>query len=133
MKLFLLLLLPLLAFQLKAQDKYLGAYHDYHGGYLTINADSTFNYTWHFDTEGSWSNGTWRIINDTIFFNTIPVYDTAKLDTYFNQISQLAPDKLYYRKDKLFGINKNGKLIKGKIKGFGTKKQYPAYYIRQRK
>jgi hypothetical protein len=55
-----------------------GPYHDYFGSDIEINADSTFKYTWAFDLASSWSKGTWTVTNDTVYFKTIPIYDTLR-------------------------------------------------------
>lgn len=141
--------------------KLVGKYQDYFGNNIEIRSDSTFSYSWHFDLEASWSKGTWSIKNDTVYFKTIPINDTLryknndgkfvdslvlsdeekpKLITTPNTIGMLSsggqnrqpcPDKLFYRKDKLFDINKDGKLITKKIRGFWSKKKWDPWYFKQ--
>ena len=41
-----------------------------------------------------------------------------------------APEKLFFRKNRLYGIYKNGKLSKGKVQSIITQKKYPAYFIK---
>jgi hypothetical protein len=41
------------------------------------------------------------------------------------------PSKLYYRKDRLYNINKNGKLIIHKVKGIWTNKKYDPWYFKK--
>ena len=43
------------------------------------------------------------------------------------------PEKLFYRNDRLYSINKKGELIKKKVEGFGTKKMYVPWYIKKNK
>jgi len=45
---------------------------------MDINPDATFKYSWHFDLQGSWTKGTWRVNNDTVYFHMIPIYDTIR-------------------------------------------------------
>jgi len=66
---------------LNAQNKVAGHYSNYFGGSLNIAPDSTFKYSWHFDLQGSWTKGKWRITKDTVYFDMIPVYDTVSYAT----------------------------------------------------
>ena len=49
--------------------------------------------------------------------------------TSYGQNRHSFPNKLFYKKNKLFYIS-NGKLVKGRTKGFWTHKKYPTWYIR---
>jgi len=140
--------------------KLLGKYQDYFGSNIEIRSDSTFTYYWHFDLGASWSKGTWSVKNDTVYLKTILLYDTLrynnndgksvdslvlsdeekpKLMTSPNIIGMLSsggqnrqpcPDKLFYQKDKLFDIGKDGKLITKKIRGFWSKKKWDPWYFK---
>jgi len=141
-----------------AQTKIVGHYHDYFSSNIYFNADSTFKYTWNADMLSSWTKGTWSLHNDTIFLKMIPVYDTLRSadkneiisdrlilsedeqpDLLIQKTSDLpnpsgqnfepAPDKLFYRKGKLYLV-KNGDLLKPKIRMFWTKRKLPPYYVR---
>ncbi|MEM6261966.1 MAG: hypothetical protein AAGI38_05625 [Bacteroidota bacterium] len=137
-----------------------GNYYDYFGHKLELKADSTFKHTWHFDLISSWTTGTWRIQNDTLFLETVLIYDTLKIDRngmeldtfilssdetsevikwdeYF--ISQLStggqnrspiPNKLYLRKKRLYLMDEKGKLITKRSRGFWSGKKFPPYYVR---
>ena len=65
-----------------AKKSVCGTYRDYFGSSFRLNADSTFKYEWHFDTQGDWNCGRWRMKSDTLFLVTIPIYDT--LEVYEN-------------------------------------------------
>ena len=153
-----------------AQNIKVGEYSNYFGSSLKLNSNFTFNYTWHFDLESSWTNGTWSISKDTIYLKTILVFDTlrflndqgyplkdslilsdnsngqfkivgSKTKAFmFSELSsggqnrRTSPDKLFYKNKRLYGIDKNGKLIKKKNKDFWTNKYYnPWYFIRESK
>lgn len=56
-----------------------GSYFNSFGSRITLNADSTFKYKWNIDLASSWNTGKWQIMNDTIYFNPVIVYDTLKI------------------------------------------------------
>ena len=106
--------------------------------------------------QGSWTKGQWSIKGDTIFFYMIPVYDTVlikkvdgslidslrlsldslpsreelKTDVLYagGQNYRPHPDKLFFKKGRLHGINADRSLRKRKVKGFGTNKKVPTWY-----
>ena len=86
---FFLLMLPTL--RLNAQNKFAGYYEDYFGHSIKINDDSTFQYRWNFDLASSWSNGTWKVIDQTIYFTFVPVFDTL---TYKDEKRNIIIDTL---------------------------------------
>jgi hypothetical protein len=128
-------------------NRLIGKYADYSGDKIELKGDSTFYYSWRFDLMSSWSKGTWNIKNDTIYFKTIPVYDTIrykrqngdiidslvlsddstpKLIVKTKDIESFSsggqsyhpcPFKLFYKHEKLFTLKKNGKLLRRKIRG----------------
>lgn len=142
-----------------AQDKIVGQYRDYFGSRLQLNADSTFKYTWHFDLSASWTKGTWTVENDTVYFHMLPTYDTisntnngSAVDNLVlsdNEISERLtqqqyegqglssggqnkipnPEKLFYKKDRLYGIN-NGRLYTQRHKAIWTKKKFPPWFFK---
>lgn len=137
------------------QNRYIGEWNDYFGDSFDIKSDSTFKFVWRFDLIGQWANGTWTINNDTIYFKFVPVYDTIKYSNSFalelsddetpsvsvpTHIAKLSsggqdtarmPKSLFYYDDKLFTLNKNGKLIKKKHRGWHGK--WHLWYIPRNK
>jgi hypothetical protein len=136
-----------------------GEYYNSFGSKLKINTDSTFLYNWSFDTASSWSEGKWRLKNDTIYFEIIPVFDTLRInhqkDTLLlsvNQKPELITDpsitifeslssggqnktkmssKLYFDGEKLIEIKKNGKLDNRKLKAFWQNEKYNTWFIKK--
>lgn len=137
-----------------------GEYYNHFGNKLKINSDKTFLYTWHFDLASSWSKGKWKIKNDTIYFDVIPVYDTLRrpnlkdsLVLSIDQKPQLITDmsivfigalssggqnrenmssKLYFDGEKLIEIKKNGKLDNRKLKAFWENKKYNTWFVKSK-
>ncbi len=62
-----------------------GKYCDYFDSHLSLNTDSTWDYSYHFDLTSSWSYGRWKINNDTVFLINTPIYDTVR---YFDSINK---------------------------------------------
>ncbi len=143
---------------LYAQSNLTGRYRDYFGSRILLNSDNTFKYTWHFDMQSSWTTGTWTVMNDTVVFHMIPVYDTlqhtnqnnfvvdtlilspderveriSSVDTRillsYGQNSYSHPGKLFFRKGRLYKIS-NGRLVKKKQKGFWTGKKWIPWYFK---
>ena len=79
------------------QESVVGEYYNYFGSNLKINADSTFKYTWRFDLASSWTKGKWKVKNDTIFLEVIPVYDTLK---YYSGGGKVLRDSLLLSLDE---------------------------------
>jgi hypothetical protein len=75
-KIFLIAAVLFFISEANAQSKYVGHYRDFGGHSIDINTDSTFEFTWRFDLQGSWTKGKWSVHKDTIYFTMIPVYDT---------------------------------------------------------
>jgi hypothetical protein len=143
---------------LNAQSIVAGHYRNYFGGSLNIVPDSTFKYSWHFDLQGSWTNGKWRMIKDTVYFTMIPVYDTIthaikngeivdslvlsldeipkrttiNLNVLYSggQNIQPYPTKLLYRKNRLYEIDKHGKLDKKWGKNLWSKRKWPPWFTK---
>ena len=63
----------------RAQDNIYGRYKTYFGDEMTLKPDKTFIYTFHFDLDGSWTAGTYRMENDTIFFKEVPTFNTIQV------------------------------------------------------
>lgn len=153
----------LLSFHSYSQGTISGRYIDNFGSTLSLNTDSSFKYTWHFDLSISWTKGKWSFSNDTIYLIATSIIDTIQytnesgetIDTLLlstdetpsriviktrnefpwylgsskTQNSQPYPDKLFYKKDRLYEI-KDGKLIKKKQRGFWTKKKFAPWYYK---
>jgi len=158
MKILMATILLSLSVSLFAQKQMVGRYRNYFGNRIQINADNTFEYTWHADLSASWTKGTWTVKNDTVSFHIIPIYDTINYrtknglpgdtlilssDTIPERLTQeqlsgrglssggqnyiACPNKLYYKRNKLYNIN-YGKLSKKKIKGWTNKRWAPWFF-----
>jgi len=145
----------------EAQNRIEGKYNDYFGYTVEINIDSTFDFNWRFDLFAYWCTGKWTIINDTIYFDKIPVYDTLLIvnkngqpddslilsndkkpglittsEMAINSISSGGQDLLKFP-GKLFYRNNrlyqiwNGKVVKKKVRGFWTNKKYPPWFVKE--
>lgn len=138
-----------------------GEYYDHFGNRLKINSDSTFIHKWNFDLASSWTKGKWNVKHDTIYFTTIPIFDTLRLSekkdslilslteiptlrTYPNAIlPQLLSSggqnrreidmKLYFKSDKLYRIDSLGMLITQKVTGFSSQEKYNTWFIKKQK
>ncbi|HEY5408902.1 MAG TPA: hypothetical protein VIJ92_17560 [Ginsengibacter sp.] len=160
MKILTIIFLLTLSFSLVAQHKIVGHYRDYFGDRIQLNADSTFEYTWHFDLSASWTKGTWSLKKDTLYFQMLPIYDTIsyknndgtsadKLILSLNDTSErLTPEQyagmglpsggqnFQSYPDKLFfkkgRLYKtyNGRLFVKKQKGFWTKKKWSPWFFK---
>jgi hypothetical protein len=159
--LFFLLILNIPAIAQIKSDKLIGNYQDHFGSSLEIKSDSTFRYTQHFDLSGSWSKGKWYRKKDTIFFKTIIVYDTLRyiglngqrVDSLIKSDDEIpkviknhptnvlhsggqnfysGPEKLYYKNERLFGIDKQNRLIRKRFRGFWTKKKFPTWFFKEK-
>lgn len=82
---------------LLAQNEKSGSYKDHFGSELILNKDFSFDYKWHFDLVHSWTNGTWNIINDTIYLTAIPIFDTLR---YIDSANKILSDSLILSIDK---------------------------------
>jgi hypothetical protein len=142
-----------------------GKYHNFFSSELTLNPDSTYYYSYHFDLSSSWSSGKWAINSDTVYFTNIPIFDTVNyndsignfkpssgdsLILSMDQISERIssgsaitslicsggqnrspnPVKLFYKKEKLFEVGLNGKLITKRIYCPFRQKKFKPYYIK---
>tara|TARA_B000000441_G_C21669352_1_gene306341 strand:+ start:170 stop:664 length:495 start_codon:yes stop_codon:yes gene_type:complete len=157
MKKILGIILIVISGQLTGQS-IVGNYRDYFGNELYLKPDSTFKHTWRFDLTSSWTSGKWFLNNDTLFLKKVLVYDTLVLDETSPKLDSLVlspdevsgiitileydlsegssggqnrqpiPEKLYFKNEKLYSIDKDGKLITKNLKGFWTDKKYPPFY-----
>jgi hypothetical protein len=142
---------------LNAQNKIVGIYADFFGRNLELKTDSTFDYSYRFDLHATWTQGVWSLKNDTIYFKWIPVYDTILVgsssgeykDSLILSLNRTAerieppdphvlysggqnfypyPKKLFYHRNRLYGISQEGQLNKNKTRGIWTKKKFPPWY-----
>lgn len=96
MKLVLIIFTLIINIQTYGQ-KNTGKFQNYFGSNLAINGDSTFKYTWRFDLMSSWTNGIWRISNDTIYLQAISVFDTLR---YEDKERNIISDSLVFSLDE---------------------------------
>ena len=61
------------------QNNIVGIYNNHFGEKIELKFDSTFVHTNRFDLSSSWTNGKWKIFNDTIYLKTILVLDTLQI------------------------------------------------------
>ena len=143
-----------------AQSGLYGRYLDELGSELTLNPDSTFAYTYHFDMIGSWTIGTYRVVNDTIFFEEVPVFDTLQIKNSADQKDSLVlsddrepkritmdhfinrpllsgaqgrfphPNLLIWRKNKLYTVDQKGKIKTRKTRYPAKGKKYKSWYVK---
>ena len=104
-----------------AQDKFFVKYIDYFGCSIELKSDSTFKFTWRFDTSGSWTIGSWINKNDTICFTAKPVYDTLM---EFDQNTNKQIEKLVLSSDEKSNKIPSGKLLINSICS-GGQNRYP--------
>lgn len=146
-----------------AQSKYAGEYYNKFSSNLKLNPDSTFEHTWRFDLSSSWTAGTWKVSNDTIYLNIMPVYDTVLVKNGDSMVDSLVlsldgkselipieesvigvitsggqnrypiPDKLYYSRKRLIEVDEDGRLKKKKEKNIWGKKLLPWYIKKEEK
>ncbi len=129
------ILLIITSFQ---QNKIIGKYRDNFGSEFIFKSDSTYEYNASVHFMGFWSKGKWKVSNDTIYFTAIPSYDTLRIagkkDSLIlamakkphlisaNSIKEIEwplssgtqsiySGKFFFRGDRLYEINNNGKLI----------------------
>lgn len=135
-----------------------GLYADFFGERITLHADGNFDHEWHFDMASSWTKGTWRISNDTIYLTTVLVLDTLtksnKLDSMVLSMNKTSeridemtfisslisgggqnrvkpPSRLYYHKKKLYLLKPDGRPDTSKKRGHWSGKMYPTWYVKQ--
>lgn len=79
-----------------------------------------------------------RIINQTVVQSVDENANLISAEEYIKTRSNTPekypreiPLKLLFRKNKLYNLNKDGKPIKKKYKGFGTRKKYGSWYVKK--
>lgn len=141
-----------------AQDL-VGKYKAYYGHTLALREDSTFRYEWNFDLASSWSVGRWSVSKGIVNLHIKNVFDTLardgqpdslvlSMDEKSDRICSVEfgsslisgggqgrtmeriPDRLVVRGERLYPIDKAGKIIRRKESGIWNKKKRPIYYFR---
>jgi len=112
---------------------------------IELLPDSTFEYEFSGDLFYDRAKGKYKVHNDTIYFEyysekidttTVTYIDSTgkvfkyKMPPMSNYAKHLRPNKLYYRKRKLFAINSDEELP---IKNDNVKGQTRRYYLIRRK
>ena len=126
---------------------------------MHIRPDSTFLYSRYFHLHSSWTKGRWFVVNDTVFFKMVPIYDTqinVRPDGSFSKSSVLSldtilqtttlaafnvgasggqnyheyPRKLFYKGNRLYDIYKDGSLARKKVINFWTNRKVVPWYNR---
>jgi hypothetical protein len=120
MKYVFLFVVLFLAYNLNAQNKFVGKYYSNglsSGIELLINEDFSFEYSMSSHTQYDGAKGRIFVINDTIFFkynkdNTPKDSSKIYATDIVSSMAQYRPQKLFFSNDKLYGINENGKIVK---------------------
>lgn len=162
MKRAVLIFLLFLSLGVYAQGSFYGRYLDELGSEITLNPDSTFAYSHHFDLIGTWTVGTYRVVNDTIFFKEVPVFDTLEIKNGADQKDSLVlsddrepkritmeqfinrpllsgaqdrfphPNLLIWRKSRLYAVDQQGKMKTRKARYPPKGKKYKSWYIKSK-
>jgi hypothetical protein len=110
------------------KSPFYGTWIDYFSSALTIHADSSFEYSWSFNLNGSWTSGKWEREKDTFFFRKISL-------NYNSQNSYPVPDRLCLYKNKLYRIDMDGHLMEEKISSpyaVKTSRRFKTFYFREK-
>jgi hypothetical protein len=105
-----------------------GTWIDYFSSSLTIHPDSSFEYSWSSNFNGSWTSGKWEREKDTFFFRKISL-------NYNSPNSYPAPDRLCLYKDKLYRIDGDGHLMEEKVAAsyaVKTSRRFKTFYFREK-
>ena len=108
-------------FDFQAKDRhgktaFFGTWADYFSSFLTINADSSFNYTRGAQKNPTFISGTWKRDQDTFYFMRANVADSMKsLDSIQAIWPTDLPERLCYFRNKLHYIEPDGKLMSKKV------------------
>jgi hypothetical protein len=160
MKTLIIAFLLSIPFCLFAQDKIAGNYRDHFSSRIQLNSDSTFKFTFRFDLLGSWTKGTWRLQDDTVYFDMVLAYDTISYrksnnltnDSLILSIDEI-PERLTPEQYTAMGLYssgqnliphpnklvckngrlyrvKNGKLVVKKEKSFGIGKKWAPWFFK---
>lgn len=120
MKLIVLLICLMIADRLSGQTTVAGIYNDRDGSTLTLLEDGRFRFRWQFDLASSWTNGRWRISRDTVYLESLLVYDT---------VSYSGKDSLVLSTDELSSRVSSTDVLMEKLSGGGqNRKKVPAKF-----
>jgi hypothetical protein len=73
-----ILIVLFLCVETYGQKNIVGNYYNFGGENLELNSDSTFKAIWHYGLLSEWTKGIWSTKNDTIYLQSIPIYDTLE-------------------------------------------------------
>jgi len=137
----------------------IGKYSNYFGESFYFENDSTFKYTWLFDLASSWTNGNWKLSNDTLYIEPKIILDTLRtmncngieIDTLVISTDEILnrTDSIAYLSSFLSGGGQNRRILPSKLyyknkrlylilengkldsrkKSFLTRKRYKTYFI----
>ena len=110
---------------------------------IQLNLDGTFKYEEAGDMFHDWGSGSYKIFNDTIYFEYFPGTRDTFRQVIIDSIGKESiyklpkrhfdrPQKIYWKKGKLFKIGPDGKLKTKEIKNSWSTKRYN-YYLSRRK
>jgi hypothetical protein len=105
-----------------------GTWIDYFSSSLSIHADSSFEYSWSSNMNGSWTSGKWERVKDTFFFRKISL-------NYNSPNAYPAPERLCLHKDKLYRMDVDGHLMEEKISSsfsVKTSRRFKTFYFREK-
>lgn len=137
----------------------IGKYSNYFGESFYFGKDSTFKHTWLFDLASSWTNGSWKISNDTLYIEPHIILDTLRImnshgietdtliissDEIQNRTDSIAyissfisgggqnrriPPSKLYYKNKRLYLILENGKLDRRKKSFLTRKRYKTYFI----
>ncbi len=104
------------------QSKLEGSYLNKFGERLVFENDSIFSHTWQFDLASSWTKGTYRISNDTIYLRTTLIYDTLEI---VNSENEFIKDSLVVSIDETSNSIRNEEFVMSLVAGGGQNRLPP--------
>jgi len=154
-----ILLLPCGILDILAQNNLSGRYQNYFGSSIDIDSNGTFAYRFAFDLVAKWAVGSWSGA-DTIVLVSKPIYDMVpranpingiyydslvlSADTISSHITReellhlptygqdvwLESKRFLLRKNRLYPLSRNNKVVTKKQRGFWTMRKFPSYYFK---
>jgi inorganic pyrophosphatase/exopolyphosphatase len=92
------------------------------GEKLEFMNDSSFKHTWHFDLASSWTNGKWRISNDTLYLYPILISDTLNIR---NSEKKIIKDSIVISDDEISERIESDEYVMSLISGGGQNRRFP--------
>jgi hypothetical protein len=92
------------------------------GEKLEFLQDSSFKHTWRFDLSSSWTNGKWKMENDTIYLSPLLIMDTL---TIRNSENQYMKDSLVLSNDETSDRIEIVEYVRSLISGGGQYRRQP--------